>query len=409
MNGRARVPAAKNSVLPLLAAVLLCQGPVRLRGVPRLSDVAACLSLLQGVGCAAAWQGEDLVLRGTPRSCALPSGPAAQMRASILFCAPLLARLGRVETVLPGGCRIGARPIDLHLEGLAQMGAKQLPAGPDRLVLAAPGGLHGASISLRFASVGATETLLLAAACARGETLLHNAAQEPEITDLACFLNQCGAEIQGAGGPVIRVQGRRMLGGCTFAPMPDRIYASTLACAAAAAGGQVEIQGCAPGLYAPVLELLERMGCRVERAAQGAAVSRFGHLDGVGRVCTGVYPGLATDAAPLLAAPLLTARGESCIQDTIFEHRFACAQGFARMGAQVSRQGRALRIGPGGRLHGARLEAPDLRGGAALVLAALAAQGTSTLQGVEYLDRGYADLAEVLAGLGAQIHRRDRS
>lgn len=404
--GRARVPAAKNSVLPLLAAALLCEGPVCLRGVPRLSDVEACLTLLQGVGCAAVWQGEDLVIRGGPCRCALPKGPAAKMRASILFCTPLLARMGRAETVLPGGCRIGARPIDLHLEGLAQMGAIRQTSPPEQLVLAAPAGLHGASIRLRFPSVGATETLLLAAVCARGDTVLQNPAQEPEIVDLATFLNRCGACIQGAGGPVIRVKGRRMLGACSFAPMPDRIYASTLACAAAAAGGQVEVQGCPAGFYAPVLEVLEQMGCRVERTAQGAAVSRFGKLRGVGRVCTGVYPGLATDAAPLLAAPLLTATGPSCIQDRIFEDRFACAEGFARMGAQVSRQGRELQIRPGGRLQGAQLDAPDLRGGAALVLAALAAQGPSCIRGMEYLDRGYADLSDALTGLGAQVHRR---
>lgn len=406
LYGTARVPAAKNSVLPLLAAALLCEGPVRLRGVPRLSDVESCLALLQGVGCAAAWQGEDLVIRGAPHSCALPGGPAGRMRASILFCAPLLARLGRAETVLPGGCRIGARPIDLHLEGLARMGARQQTSPPDRLVLAAPGGLHGADIRLRFASVGATETLLLAAVCARGETRIANAAREPEIADLADFLNRCGARIQGAGGPEIRVQGRRRLGGCSFEPMPDRIYASTLACAAAAAGGQVEVQGCAPGLYAPVLERLEQMGCRVERSARGAVVSRFGRLEGIGTVYTDVYPGLATDAAPLLAAPLLTAEGDSWIRDRIFEDRFACAEGFARMGARVSRQGRGLWVRSGGRLRGAGVDAPDLRGGAALVLAALAARGVSTIRGVEYLDRGYADLAEQLADLGAQIRRQ---
>ena len=197
-----------------------------------------------------------------------------------------------------------------------------------------------------------------------------------------------------------------MLGACSFAPMPGPgLDASTLACAAAAAGGQVEVQGCPAGFYAPVLEVLEQMGCRVERTAQGAAVSRFGKLRGVGRVCTGVYPGLATDAAPLLAAPLLTATGPSCIQDRIFEDRFACAEGFARMGAQVSRQGRELQIRPGGRLQGAQLDAPDLRGGAALVLAALAAQGPSCIRGMEYLDRGYADLSDALTGLGAQVHR----
>ena len=202
LNGTVRVPAAKNSVLPLLAAALLCQRPVRLRGVPRLSDVECSLALLRGAGCTAQWQGSDVALSGSPAQSTLPGQTAAQMRASILFCAPLLARLGRAETVLPGGCRIGSRPIDLHLTGLARMGVQELDAGPGRLVLLAPSGLHGAEITLRFPSVGATETLLLAAACARGRTVLRGAAREPEVADLADFLNRCGGSVEGGAGRV---------------------------------------------------------------------------------------------------------------------------------------------------------------------------------------------------------------
>ena len=266
LQGRVEVPAAKNSVLPLLAAALLCSGPVRLQNVPRLTDVEDCLALLQGVGCTAGWQGAALVVQGQPMRTDLAPEAAGRMRASILFCAPLLARLGRVNTVLPGGCRIGARPIDLHLQGLAQMGVRQLPAAPGQLTLYAPAGLRGAEICLTFPSVGATETLLLAAATAQGQTVLHGAAKEPEIVDLAAFLNACGGCVEGAGTDTIRVQGKRCLAGCTFAPVADRIIASTLACAAAAAGGRVELAGCVPGLYAPLLEILEQMGCTVERA-----------------------------------------------------------------------------------------------------------------------------------------------
>ena len=368
LQGRVEVPAAKNSVLPLLAASLLCSGPVRLQNVPRLTDVEDCLALLRGVGCTAGWQGAELAVQGQPMRTDLAPEAAGRMRASILFCAPLLARLGRVSTVLPGGCRIGARPIDLHLQGLAQMGVRQLPAAPGQLVLYAPAGLRGAEICLGFPSVGATETLLLAAATAQGQTVLHGAAKEPEIADLAAFLNACGGCVEGAGTDTIRVQGRRCLAGCTFMPVADRIIASTLACAAAAAGGRVELAGCAPGLYAPLLEILEQMGCTVERARDAAAISRFGALRGAGNVHTAPYPGLATDAAPLLAAVMLCAQGESRLQDRVFENRFACAEGFA-----------------------------------ALALAALAARGSSRLGGVEFVRRGYADLDRLLAGLGAQI------
>lgn len=407
LQGRVEVPAAKNSVLPLLAAALLCSGPVRLQNVPRLTDVEDCLALLRGVGCTAGWQGAALAVQGQPMRTDLAPEAAGRMRASILFCAPLLARLGRVSTVLPGGCRIGARPIDLHLQGLAQMGVRQLPAAPGQLTLYAPAGLRGAEICLAFPSVGATETLLLAAATAQGQTVLHGAAKEPEIVDLAAFLNACGGCVEGAGTDTIRVQGRRCLAGCTFAPMADRIIASTLACAAAAAGGRVELAGCAPGLYAPLLEILEQMGCTVERGADRAEVARFGRLYGVGRVFTGVYPGLATDAAPLLAAAMLCAEGESSIEDVIFERRFGCAEGFERLGGRVNRSGRVLSVGPlpESGLHGATLTAPDLRGGAALVVAALSARGKSLVEETRHIDRGYAGLCEVLASLGGRIGR----
>ena len=403
LQGRVEVPAAKNSVLPLLAAALLCSGPVRLQNVPRLTDVEDCLALLRGVGCTAGWQGAALAVQGQPMRTDLAPEAAGRMRASILFCAPLLARLGRVSTVLPGGCRIGARPIDLHLQGLAQMGVRQLPAAPGQLTLYAPAGLRGAEICLAFPSVGATETLLLAAATAQGQTVLHGAAKEPEIADLAAFLNVCGGCVEGAGTDTIRVQGKRCLAGCTFAPMADRIIASTLACAVAAAGGRVELAGCAPGLYAPLLEILEQMGCTVERAHDAAAISRFGALRGAGNVYTAPYPGLATDAAPLLAAVMLCAQGESSLQDRVFENRFACAGGFAALGANVRVAERTLYVQPAGALHGAKLTAPDLRGGAALVVAALAARGSSRLDGVELVRRGYAEFDRLLAGLGAQI------
>ena len=292
-------------------------------------------------------QGADVRVDGVPGSGTLAAGPAGRMRASILFCAPLLARLGRAQTVLPGGCRIGARPIDLHLAGLVQMGACPQLEG-ERLLLTAPAGLHGADITLRFPSVGATETLLLAAALAQGETTLRGAAREPEIEDLAAFLNRCGGRVQGAGTGTVRVQGVRRLHGCSFAPLPDRI---------------------------------------------------------TGRVFTGAYPALATDAAPLLAAVLLCAEGPGSIEDVIFERRFGCAAGFAALGGRVRVEGRTLYAEPGGTLQGTVLEAPDLRGGAALVIAALAAQGSSRITHTEFIDRGYADFAQKLTALGGQIAR----
>ena len=298
LNGSVKIPAAKNSVLPLFAASLLCTGEVRLQAVPRLADVEHCMALLRGVGCSARWEGSDAVLSGPPANSTLPGQTAGQMRASILFCAPLLARLGRAETSLPGGCRIGARPIDLHLAGLAKMGAVELEAGEGRLVLTAPSGLHGAEIALRFPSVGATETLLLAAACARGRTILRGGGPGTGDRRPCRFSEPVRRLHRGAGSSTIRIEGRRGLSGCCFSPLPDRIFASTLACGCAVAGGRVELTGCAPALYAPVLEILGQMGCRVEPAGDTVRISRFGRLHGAGRVFTGAYPALATDAAP---------------------------------------------------------------------------------------------------------------
>ena len=400
LNGTVHIPAAKNSVLPLLAATLLCSGTVRLLNVPQLADVDASLALLRGAGCSARWQGGDITVQGMPSVCRLAPQAAEKMRASILFCAPLLARLGRVETVMPGGCRIGARPVDLHLWGLAQMGVHCRTEGT-RLILTAPAGLYGADVTLGFPSVGATETLILAAASARGETVLRGAAREPEISDLAAFVNRCG----GAGSSTIRVQGRRVLYGCSFAPMADRIVASTLACACAATGGRVELTGFAPETCAPVLEILAQMGCTVETGPEGAAIARKNVLYGAGRVFTGVYPALATDAAPLLAAAMLTAQSGSSIEDVVFEHRFACAEGFAALGADVRVQGRTLHIRPVQQLQGAEAAAPDLRGGAALAIAALAAKGRSRITQTGCIRRGYAGFARMLAQLGAQIEQ----
>lgn len=408
LYGTAQVPAAKNSVLPLLAASLLCTGPVRLRGVPRLSDVEGCLALLRAAGCAAGWDGGDVVITGRASCCRLPEAQTARMRASVLFAAPLLAKLGRAETALPGGCKIGSRPVDWHLAALERMGARAEQAG-DRLVLTAPAGLHGAEIRLPGPSVGATETVLLAGCAAQGTTRLQGAAREPEIVDLARFLNQCGGRIRGAGGPEICIEGGGPLHGTAYTPMPDRICASTLACAAAAARGWVTVAGCAPGLYAPVLDVLETAGCQVLRGADSVTVGCAGGLRGVGRLVTGGYPGFATDAAPLAAAALLTARGQTVVEDQVFEARFGCAEGFAALGAgvQVRQGGRELWIeGTGGcPLRGADVTAGDLRGGAALVVAALAARGTSRIAGCGYIDRGYPALEQMLARLGARICR----
>ena len=400
--GTVQVPSAKNSVLPLLAATVLCQGKVCLRRVPDLSDVEAALDLLRAVGLSVRRCGDTVQMRPAEHPGAvLPTELMQKMRASVLLLAPVLCRCGSVEASLPGGCKLGARPIDMHLDGLVQLGA-ELHWRQERLCLHAPRGLTGTTYTLRSPSVGATETMLLAGVCAKGTTRVRNAAREPEVQDLARFLNACGGRISGIGTAELEIQGVAALHGCSYTPVPDRIYAATIACACAAAGGQVRVQGIRTELLEPVLRLLETAGCQIRWEADGFVIRRSGVLHGVGRVETGVYPGLPTDAAPLLAAALLRADGPSCLCDRIFPRRFACAEGFARMGAKVQVEGAALHIAPGGLLHGSSVQAQDLRGGAALAIAALAAAGKTEISDSFYLKRGYSDIKADFRTLGAK-------
>lgn len=396
---------AKNSVLPLLAASLLCQGTVRLRAVPRLADVETSIALLRAVGAGVQRCGSELLLCAEAPLCGqIPAPLSGAMRSSVFYLAPLLCRVGSVRLPLPGGCRLGPRPVDIHLAGLAALGAAVELEG-DAVTLRAPGGLHGADFALRLPSVGATLTLMMAACCAVGTTVLRGAACEPEVADTARFLSQCGARIQGAGTPTLVIQGAEVLHGTAYTPMPDRIAAATYAAALACAGGEVSIARCRPAYYAAFLSFLQRCGVEIFFGADSVTLRRDPAvpLHGAQTLCANAWPAFATDTAPLAAAVLLCADAPSEIYDALFARRFACAAGFAAMGAVCSEQGRRLQMQGGARLHGAEVSAPDLRGGAALLLAALAAEGTTLLHDAGHLARGYADLPGQLAALGADV------
>ncbi len=404
LRGSLAVPCAKNSVLPLLAAALLCGGDVRLCQAPELSDVAAACGILAGLGRPVERRGSDLLLPAAPlRGSRLDAACMSRMRSGVFFLAPVLAVTGRVEFPAPGGCDLGARPIDIHLDGLVRMGAQCITRG-DSTCLLAPQGLHGANIALRLPSVGATETLLMAAAVAKGDTRLDNAALEPEVLDLVRFLNSCGARICKLPGRRFAVQGRARLQGTVFTPMADRIWAGTILCAAAGCGGDVQLTGIDPATLSGLPELLRRAGCTVETAPTAIRLACTGPLQGIGRVNTGPWPAFATDLAPLLAAALLRADGPSAICDRVFTRRFACAEGFAALGANATVQENCIILRPpAAPLQGARLQAKDLRGGAALLLAGLQAKGVSRLTGLQYIRRGYQDLPAALSALGAAI------
>ena len=410
LHGTIRPAAAKNSVLPLLAATLLCGGPCCLRGVPELSDVDTSLALLQAVGAKAVRHGPDLCTLPVAAQdlCGeIPPPLAGAMRSSVFYLAPLLCRTGMVRLPLPGGCRLGPRPVDIHLSGLAAMGAKVELEG-DAVTLRRFGPLQGVDFTLRLPSVGATITLVMAACCAMGTTVLRGAACEPEVCDLVEFLRSCGAQITGEGTPVLVIRGRQALDGITYTPMPDRIAAATYAAAVAVTGGKITVAGCAPRYYEAFLRFLEDCGVEVRRGENGAELARDPgrQLRGGQHLYANGWPAFATDNAPLAAAVLLTADRPSEIYDHLFANRFACAAGFAALGADCRAEGRRLWIAGNAVLQGAPVQAPDLRGGAALLVAALAARGTTQLRDPGHIRRGYADLPAELKKLGAQCSAR---
>ena len=403
LRGSIQPAAAKNSTLPLLAATLLCGAPCRLPDIPPLADVDTSLALLQAVGAHAVRVGADICTAPADALCGeIPEHLAGAMRSSVFYLAPLLCRAGVVRLPLPGGCRLGPRPVDIHLAGLAAMGAEVEFEGV-AVTLRRRAPLHGADFTLRLPSVGATLTLLMAACCAQGQTVLRGAAREPEIGDMIAFLRACGADISGDGTPVLTIHGGRPLGGAVHRPLPDRIAAATYAAALAAAGGEIAIEGCDPAIYDAFLRFLADAGVDVARTGERVTLHRDPAvpLRGGANLRADAWPAFATDAAPLAAAVLLTADGASEIYDSLFASRFACAAGFCALGADCTAKGRRLTIAGGAKLRGAAVTAPDLRGGAALMVAALAAEGETTLRDPGHIRRGYADLPGELRLLGA--------
>lgn len=404
LHGKVTVPGAKNSVLPLLAASLLSPSPSRFTNVPQLSDVDAAQQILRTLGAYTARDSDAFTVMPPRRvQNQIPPELMRSMRSSVFFLAPMLVRAGSAVIHTPGGCALGARPIDIHLEGLARMGA-QVDIQPQKTTVRAPQGLRGSDFTLRFPSVGATETLLMAAVCAKGASVLRNAACEPEVTDLAQYLLRCGAQIFGVGTPTLRILGTRNLHGALYRVCADRIIAATLLCAVAGCGGSADITDFPMHACAAVHRVLCRAGCSLRLV--GARTVRFTappRLHGGGRWLTAVYPGLPTDAVPLLAAAFLRAKGDTRLTDTVFSQRFACRDGFTALGAQTELQENALTVHGVRNLYGATVDAADLRGGAALTLAALQAQGVSAVCGVRHIRRGYPDIAAMLAALGADI------
>ena len=410
LQGAIPISGAKNSAIKLMAASLLTDEPLRLTNMPRLADTRFLANLLRRLGCQITEtddgpDGPETVLHFPEIVSAIaPYDLVRRMRASFNVLGPLLAREGSAKVSLPGGCAIGARPVDLHLKGLEALGAA-IDLHEGYVFAQAPRGLTGARIEFPFVSVGATEHMMLAAVLAKGETVLQNAAREPEIEDLAICLNAMGAKVQGAGTPTITIEGVARLHGATHSVIPDRIETGTYAVAAAMAGGEVRLTRTRHDFIETLLQKMESAGVEVDRTNDGMIVRRNGARLTAVDVETDPFPGFATDLQAQFMALMTLAEGESVMRETIFENRFMHVPELSRLGAEIGVQGGEARIRGVGALKGAQVMATDLRASVSLVIAGLAAQGETVVHRVYHLDRGFERLEEKLAACGAQIRR----
>ncbi len=406
LEGRLTVQGAKNSVLPILAAALLAPGRSVIHNCPDLSDVSAALDILRLLGCRVEREGEAVAVDAAGLKCArIPEGLMRQMRSSVIFLGALLARLGEAELSYPGGCELGPRPIDLHLSALRTLGA-EITEEQGNLRCRGGAWLRGGEICLSIPSVGATENAMLAACGCPGVTTIVGAAREPEIVDLQNFLRAIGARVTGAGGSRVFVAGGRPLHPARYRVMGDRIAAATYLCAAAATGGQVEVAGVEPGALTALLTCLEQAGCQLTAAGDAVRLTCRGPLRSISPVRTAPYPGFPTDAQAILMAALAGGEGATLFVENIFDSRYGHVDELRRMGADICVAGRAAMVTGVGRLHGAGVRSPDLRGGAALVVAALGAEGTSRVSQLHHIRRGYERFPECLRALGASIWER---
>ena len=406
LEGEVCVQGAKNSVLPILAATILTGGQVLLEGCPHLRDVDASVDILRALGCRARWEGDALSVDTAPMNgCAISDALMRRMRSSAIFLGAVLARCGRAEMSYPGGCELGPRPIDLHLAGLRDLGARIREEGGFLHCTAAH--LTGKEIVLALPSVGATENLMLSACGAEGVTVISNAAREPEIVDLQEFLNACGADVAGAGSSTVVVRGGRKLHGCRYRCMSDRIVAATYLCAVCAAGGDVFLRRAREEHLATVTASLRQAGCAITSDGAGIACRCMSRPGAVRPVRTAPYPGFPTDAQAILMAALVRSRGTTVFEETRLENRYRHVDELVRMGADIRVDGRVAVVTGVGRLHGAAVRSTDLRGGAALVVAGLGAEGTTEVSDLHHICRGYEKLPQNLRALGADVIRTE--
>ena len=406
--GAVKTSGAKNAVLPIIAASILGTTPSHLDEVPMLEDVHTISEVLKCLGLAVECSPEKNVLDIDSTEITSYEAPyelVRTMRASFLVMGPLLARIGKARISMPGGCAIGARPIDIHLKGFEALGVK-IEQGHGYIEASAPEGLKGTSIYFDFPSVGATENIMMAASLAEGTTILENAAEEPEIVDLANYLNKMGAKIRGAGTDTIRIEGVEKLHGADYTIIPDRIEAGTYMIAAAMTGGDIVVENVLPEHQKPLIAKLREAGAVVEEDIDKVRVIGKNPLKAVS-IKTLPYPGFPTDMQAQMMAMMVIAEGRSKVTETVFENRFMHVVELNRMGAQISTEGRSAVIDGPCKLTGCDVRATDLRAGAAMILAGLMAEGTTRIGDLHHIDRGYENIVAKLKNLGADIERVD--
>ncbi len=404
LEGKTRLQGSKNSSLPILAACAAVNGISVIHNCPRITDVDIAVAILERLGCRVSREGGTVTVDSGDINCsAIPEELMSEMRSSIIFLGALLARFGRGSATLPGGCEIGLRPIDMHIAAFRSMGVVIEESGGS-MECTAPNGLAPCRISLSFPSVGATENIMLASLAAKGETVITNAAREPEIKDLADFLNECGAKIIGAGQSVIRIYGGRRLTGAEHRVIPDRIVASTYMACAAVTGGRAVVTEVDREHLAPVIPVFELCGCKIDFANGEMSVTAPKRAERIKYLRTMPYPGFPTDSQALVTAVAATARGTSIISERVFENRFRHVPELIKMGADIRVEDSCVAVVEGvPSLHGAKVTASDLRGGSALIAAALGARGESVIDGVRHVLRGCEDVCGNLSRLGADI------
>lgn len=405
LYGEVKVQGAKNSALPILAATLMCEGESCLVNCPRLSDVEVAVKILRYLGCEVYREGGAVIIDSADISKSdIPESLMREMRSSIIFLGAILAKTGKAKLSLPGGCELGPRPIDLHLSSLKMMGVS-ITEEHGRINCHVKDKLRGASISLPIPSVGATENIMLAAATAEGTTVISNAAREPEIADLASYLNDCGARIKGAGESTVTIEGVEKLYGAYHRIIPDRIEAATFMAAAAVTGGSITLLDIAPEHIETLVPVVRESGCTVKLWDDEMTITAPERLRAVKYIRTMPYPGFPTDAQAPFMAMMAKSGGTTVFVENIFSGRYKHINELIRLGADIKVQDRVAVVEGVDRLSGAVVEACDLRGGAALVVAGLAAEGITEITQIHHIDRGYEDIEQKLSALGAKIYR----